>query len=458
MRSTVRALRAEVAIGALSIAIGGCGTSNSRAADEHTSPVDESTGGGKSQGPSGTGGRAAGATSGKASIAAGGSVRKSQVTSSGTIGEGGTSSSGGTGDTATPRSGNDTGAHSTGAVGGKAPIGGATTTDVPIASGGQSLRSAGGSGQAETIWQTGTGGTSTRATGGTGPTGGRTGTTTVPRTDQQRMISFGTLLNPDAVVTAAQELAKSQSNPGSAQWRAKGDQHRTYHYAEAGTDAPYRLYVPTTWDGHSELRLAMFLHGSGSDENTYVDQNNKQILVQAEKYGFLLVAPLGDKGAYGSFLRLSSPFGKPDEATKLMAQVTAASEQTNELSEQDVINVLELTLAEYPVNRSSMFLFGHSMGSGGTWYIGGKYSSYWKGLAPMSGPFVQETGYPWEALRNIDLFVTEGTQAPSLDGSRALRDWLKGEGFNIEYKEVNADHGGMVGLVVPDVFGFFDRS
>jgi predicted peptidase len=167
---------------------------------------------------------------------------------------------------------------------------------------------------------------------------------------------------------------------------------------------------------------------------------------------------LGDKGAYGNVLRLTSPFGKPDEAAKLMAQVTTDSERTNELSEQDVINVLELVLAEYPVDRTSLFIFGHSMGSGGTWYIGGKYATYWKGLAPMSGPFVQETVYPWDDLRSTFLFVTEGTQAPSVDGSRLLRDWLKTNAFKAEYEEVNADHGGMIPLVLPDVFDFFDRS
>ncbi|MBN1609010.1 MAG: hypothetical protein JW940_20450 [Polyangiaceae bacterium] len=272
------------------------------------------------------------------------------------------------------------------------------------------------------------------------------------------MISFGTLLDPQAVMTAAQELAKSLADPGSSQWQAKGDQHRTYHFADANADEPYRLYVPTNWDGTSDLPLAMFLHGSGSNENTYVDMNNKQMLNLAQEHGYLLVAPLGDKGAYGNFLRLSAPFGNEQGAADLMAQVTADSERTNELSEQDVINVLELVLAEYPIDRASMFLFGHSMGSGGTWYIGGKYAGYWRGLAPMSGPFVQETGYPWEEVRKISLFVTEGTQTPSLDGSRALRDWLAENNFDAEYEEVNADHGGMIPLVLPDIFDFFDRS
>ncbi|HEV8549053.1 MAG TPA: hypothetical protein VGQ57_08495 [Polyangiaceae bacterium] len=291
---------------------------------------------------------------------------------------------------------------------------------------------------------------------GNGPAGG---SGTCPAlADGQRSISFGTLLDSVAVTCSARQLAAALSKPSSSEWRAKGDQHRKYHFADAAADEPYRLYVPTTWDGTAELPLALFLHGSGSDENTYVDQNAGQMLKLAEEHGYLLVAPLGDQGAYGNFLRLSSPFGQPDEAAKLMAQVTADSERTNELSERDVVNVLELVLAEYPVDRGALFLFGHSMGSGGTWYLGGKYSTYWRGIAPMSGPFVQETGYPWGDLKKTFLFVTEGTQAPSVDGSRVLRDWLNANGFQAEYEEVNADHGGMVPLVLPDVFDFFDRA
>jgi predicted peptidase len=277
-------------------------------------------------------------------------------------------------------------------------------------------------------------------------------------TDATRSISFGTLLDAQAVINAAQQLAQSASNPSSSQWRAKGDQHRTYHFADANADEPYRLYVPTNWDGQAKLPVMMFLHGSGSDENTYVDQNNKQMVTLAQQHGFILVAPLGVSGAYGNFLRLTSPFGNESAAAQLMSQVTSDTERTNELSERDVINVLELVLNEYPIDRGAVFLAGHSMGSGGTWHIGGKYATYWTALAPMSGPFVQQTGYPWDSLRNMPILITEGTQAPSVDASHTLRDWMKQNGFKMEYEEVNADHPGMVPLVLPDVFSFFDRS
>jgi predicted esterase len=178
----------------------------------------------------------------------------------------------------------------------------------------------------------------------------------------------------------------------------------------------------------------------------------------AQQHGYLLVSPLGDRGAFGNFLRLTAPFGDEAGAAELMAQVTTESERTNQLSEKDVINVLELVLNEYPVDRKAMFLFGHSMGSGGTWYIGGKYSGYWKGLAPMSGPFVQASGYPWDSVRELSILVTEGTQTPSLDASRLLGDWLMENGFKSQYEEVNADHGRMVTLVLPSIFDFFDAS
>ena len=271
-------------------------------------------------------------------------------------------------------------------------------------------------------------------------------------------ISWGTTLQPPDVVSVARDLAEQQSNPSSPDYQAKGDQHRTYYFDEAGRDLPYRLFVPTDWDGTAQLPLAVFLHGAGNDESSYVDANGKQMLQLAEQHDYILLSPLGADGAYGSFLRLPAVFGQPDEAATMIAAKTAETERAQELSEQDVINVLELVLAEYPVDRTAVFLTGHSMGSGGTWYLGGKYSFYFRAIAPMSGPFVQESVYPWERMMSVPMFVTEGVDTPSLDGSRALRDWLQENGYPSEYKEVAADHAGMVPLVLPDVFDFFDRN
>jgi predicted peptidase len=276
-----------------------------------------------------------------------------------------------------------------------------------------------------------------------------------------KTISFGCAINAQEQIRESQALAKSIASPADPQWRAKGDLHRKYHFPAANADMPYRVYVPTTWDGKSRLPLAMILHGAGSDENWYVDANDRQLIRLAEQHGYILVSPLGytRMGAYGTPLRLPAVFGNPEIAAKQRAGVNAEQERTLELSEKDVINVLEIVLSEYPVDRSSMFLTGHSMGSGGTWYLGAKYAQYWAAMAPMSGPFVDETNYPWDNIRKMPVFMTEGTGAtPSLVGSKAMLAWMKERGFKIEYMEVNADHGGMIPLVLPSIFNFFDRG
>jgi predicted peptidase len=273
-------------------------------------------------------------------------------------------------------------------------------------------------------------------------------------------ITFGCAINAQEQIRESQALAKNIASPNDPQWRAKGDLHRKYHFAAANADMPYRLYIPTSWNGKSQLPLVVILHGAGSDENWYVDANDKQLIRLAEQHGYVSVSPLGytRMGAYGTPLRLPAVFGNPEIAAKQRAAVSAEQERTLELSEKDVINVLEIVLNEYPVDRSAMFLTGHSMGSGGTWYLGAKYAKYWAAMAPMSGPFVDETNYPWDSIRKMPIFMTEGTGAtPSLVGSKAMLAWMKERGFKIDYMEVNADHGGMIPLVLPSVFDFFDR-
>lgn len=340
-------------------------------------------------------------------------------------------------------------------AGGSSPAMGGSSSGGGTPSGGGTSVGGGSGGQASSGGATsGTGGAENPAAGGSAA-GGSGGTEPGP---ELTTISWGTTLQPPDVVSAARALAGALIDPTAPDYRAKGDQHRTYHFDEAGRDLPYRLFVPPDWDGNAELPLVLFLHGAGNDESSYVDANGKQMLQLAEEHGYVLVSPLGADGAYGSFLRLPAVFGEPAEADKLVAAKTPQTESAQELSEQDVINVLELVLREYPIDRAAMFLTGHSMGSGGSWYIGGKYSFYFRAIAPMSGPFIQESVYPWERMMSVPMFVTEGIDTPSLDGSRALRDWLQQNGYPSEYKEVQADHAGMVPLVLPDVFDFFDRK
>jgi poly(3-hydroxybutyrate) depolymerase len=242
--------------------------------------------------------------------------------------------------------------------------------------------------------------------------------------------------------------------------RATGNQHREYVFSPTAQRMPYRVYVPSTWDGKASLPILLMLHGAGANENTYMDQANSLLMKLAEQHGFIVVSPIGftPLGAYGNPLRLPAVFGQTAAAASQRAAVTAARQRELDLSELEVITALEVVTEEYGADRSRTFLAGHSMGSGGVWHLAARYPERWRAVAPMSGPFVDAATYPFDRIKRLPIFMTEGTGAtPSLEGSRALARYLREGGFAFEYLEVDGDHGGMVPMVWPRIFEFFAR-
>lgn len=239
-----------------------------------------------------------------------------------------------------------------------------------------------------------------------------------------------------------------------------GDRNERYIFTPTGQELPYRVYVPTTWDGKASLPIILFLHGAGANEKTYLDMAEGQVRKLAEQHGYIVVSPLGftPMGAYGNPLRLPAVYGVNDAADAQLASVTPERRRELALSELEVITVLERVTEQYKADRSRTFLAGHSMGSGGVWHLTARYPERWAAVAPMSGPFIDARSYPFDRIRHIPLLMTEGTAAePSLEGSRALAKFLKGANFaRFEYVEVDGNHGSMVPMVWPTVFEYFN--
>jgi poly(3-hydroxybutyrate) depolymerase len=239
-----------------------------------------------------------------------------------------------------------------------------------------------------------------------------------------------------------------------------GDQHRRYVFTPTGAEMPYRVYVPTTWQAGRALPILLFLHGAGANENSYLDMADGLLPRLAEQHGYIVVSPLGftPLGAYGNPLRLPAVFGESAAAAAQRAAVTPERRRELALSELEVITVLELVTEEYGADRARTFLAGHSMGSGGAWHLAARYPERWRAVAPMSGPFVDKETYPFDLIRDLPLFVTEGTGAePSLEGSRALAAFMRAGDFDFTYLEVDGNHGSMVPMVWPAIFEFFDE-
>jgi poly(3-hydroxybutyrate) depolymerase len=228
-------------------------------------------------------------------------------------------------------------------------------------------------------------------------------------------------------------------------YQAKGDLYRHYYFATADEIMPYRVYVPSKYDGKSSLPLVVTLHGLGGDENGPMDRDGKLMVQMAEKHGFIAVSPLGfrSNGAYGNNLGLGA---------------SPAQRRIVELSEEDTLNVISLVEKEYKTDPKRTFLMGHSMGGGGTWYLGQKLAPKWKAIAPIAAPPVMLQNYPWDKMKNTAIFVAHGDKDPTVNvsASRGMVEKAKAAGAQIEYLEVpGSNHNDIVPAAVPKIFEFF---
>lgn len=240
-----------------------------------------------------------------------------------------------------------------------------------------------------------------------------------------------------AVVTAV----KSGKSPFATR---TGDFKRHYLLESAAEIMPYRLYVPTSYNGSRAFPLVVALHGLGGTEDSFFDGYERKFPALAEQHGYIVAAPLGYRvdGGYGWGV------GNPpaDPVTK----------RSQDYSEQDVMRVLETVRQQYKIDDARIYLTGHSMGGIGTWKIAPKYPDIWAAIAPFAGSGVPAS---LERIRHIPQIVVHGDSDPtvSVEGSRAMVAKAKELGIDVTYIEVpGGNHSSVVAPNFAAVFDFFD--
>jgi poly(3-hydroxybutyrate) depolymerase len=237
-------------------------------------------------------------------------------------------------------------------------------------------------------------------------------------------------------------------------WRAKGDNTRHYWFAEAGEIMPYRVFVPPTWDGKAKLPMLVVLHGNTRDYDYYFDRDGGILAKTAQQHGWLVVCPLGyhPNGGYGA-----GGGGKGKGKGGLALDPWVA--RRGEFSEKDAINVADLVAKEYVVDRSQVYLFGHSSGGTGTWHLGQKFAERWAGIAISAGRANAAT-YPFDRLKGkaVVLFHGDEDVEVPLSASRTMDKALTAKGIVHQYFEFKgATHATVVALAIPKVFEYFDK-
>ena len=267
----------------------------------------------------------------------------------------------------------------------------------------------------------------------------------IPFTPQPTVFDFAAAMRRSDELLAALESGKDLL------WQARGDHERHYWLAEANEMIPYRLYVPRKWDGRSKLPMVLVLHGATRDENFYFDRDGGILTKLAEEHGYLVVCPLGYRPTGGWGASSMSPDPTAIGPVRL---------RQNELSESDALHVFELVNQEFPIDADRTYLFGHSMGGGGTWYFGQKFPQRWAAIAASASGIagVRPEDIPYDRLKGLPLMVIVGDKDPTASNVRATVRLAKEHGLDPQFLEVpGATHETIVALAEPKVFEFFDQ-
>jgi poly(3-hydroxybutyrate) depolymerase len=137
-----------------------------------------------------------------------------------------------------------------------------------------------------------------------------------------------------------------------------------------------------------------------------------------------------------------------------------APKNLGELSEKDVMNVLEIVRKDFNVDNKRIYLIGHSMGGAGTWHLGTKYPDLWAGLAPIA-PAAFGQPKDLDKIKNVPVIVVQGDKDNLVrpEGTRRWVDKMKELNLTYEYAEIpGGDHGNVIGTGMPKIFEFFEKQ
>jgi len=207
------------------------------------------------------------------------------------------------------------------------------------------------------------------------------------------------------IVAAVFSTAGLPSVVGDDTIRGPRDLALTYRSRIDDTDRPYRLYLPSAYDGKRQLPLFIALHGTGGDQNKYFDHpayNNGVYKKEAEKRGIIVVCPHG-----------------------------RGTTEYRGIGENDVLTVIEEVCRRFLVDRDRIICSGQSMGGTGTTYLCCRYPDLFAAGVPLASTYGHLALV--ENLRHVPMFYVHGEKdwpVYAQDGPIPITRRMKELGYN----------------------------
>jgi len=235
-------------------------------------------------------------------------------------------------------------------------------------------------------------------------------------------------------------------------------QTRKYDFKEAGKPMEYELYVPSDYNSSRPTPLIVALHCLGAVAHDMIRYEHLTEL--AEERGYIVIAPMGynDHGWYGSRGPGRSAIGGRGGGAN-----DTDPENIGELSELDVMNVLGIVRKEFNIDPNRTYLLGHSMGGGGTWYLGMKHPELWAAIAPVA-PAIFSGPDDLAKIKNTPVVLVQGDddRFVKVETTRQWGEKMKSLEMKYVYIEVpGGDHMTVICRSpenMTKIFDFFDKA
>jgi len=188
-------------------------------------------------------------------------------------------------------------------------------------------------------------------------------------------------LFPAVVILAMAFLGPSR---GSEPARGPADLSLTFTSPFDGSEQPYRLYLPSAYDGSQPMPLLVALHGTGGDQNKYFDHETYQRGIyksEAEKRGIVVLCPLG-----------ADAQGRPTE--------------WRGVGELHLLAALEDVERRFRVDPGRIVCTGQSMGGTGTTYLCCRYPDLFAAGIPLASTYGHISLVA--NLRHVPMFYVHG--------------------------------------------------
>jgi predicted esterase len=267
-------------------------------------------------------------------------------------------------------------------------------------------------------------------------------------------------------------------------------QIRNYTFTDTNEEMPYAVFVSSKVRRDAKAPLVIALHGLGGTHTSLLRGNALDL---AEAGGYILVGPMGysPSGWYGAPpvggpgrrgrgpaapnaggappttgpASQAAPTAPPPAAAAAAAAAPGGRAVTDpakvsELSEKDVLNVLEIIRKEFSVDERRTYLMGHSMGGAGALHLTVKHSRVWAASAAIAPAAFSLQPSSLAAVPEMPMMVIHG-DADTVVPVTVSRPWaaqMKQLNMTHQYIEVpGGDHGNVITIGMPDMFAFFGK-